>query len=531
MTTTTVPPVLKIYWTDIGAGKIQRSDLDGSDVEDLVVRTSRTEDSVSDFRGPQGLAIDPVAAKMYWVNIDPDEPGNPDIARIQRANLDGSAIEDVITTEQDGPRDIAFGGSTIYWFNRHVNDLRQAGRDGSNIRTVINLNFASSGDHIGIAADTTTDTLYLATGDMILRLDLVTRTSERLVADRSLVRGIALDIPAAKMYWADGGADKLQRANLDGTDVEDVVVDVLNPQRVALDLTAGKIYWTDSGPRYGASDSRIQRADLDGSNVETLISGLDLPQGIAIAPDLPPSPLPLPPSDLTATAVSPFRINLSWTDESDNEDGFEIERSTPDPGGPFSFLTNVGPDVTTHPDGGLAPDTQYCYRVRAFNMFGVSAWTNIACDTTFPIPTTTLPPTTTTAVPPTTSAPLTTTTVPPTTTTGPPEPDVDIWGDPCDCNPSSSICDPTDFPTFQLEIAVEGNGIVIPDPGRTTRTAGELVRLTAIPDDGWAFLTWRTSGLPHSIQRKVPPISNSTDPSLLHLMEDDILVTAVFVLV
>ncbi|MDQ7054058.1 MAG: fibronectin type III domain-containing protein, partial [candidate division KSB1 bacterium] len=41
-----------------------------------------------------------------------------------------------------------------------------------------------------------------------------------------------------------------------------------------------------------------------------------------------PNP-PAAPSNLTATAVSTSQIDLSWTDNSNNEDGFKIERKDP----------------------------------------------------------------------------------------------------------------------------------------------------------------------------------------------------------
>jgi glucose/arabinose dehydrogenase len=48
------------------------------------------------------------------------------------------------------------------------------------------------------------------------------------------------------MYWADAGADKIQRANLDGSGIENLVTTGIgNPFGIALDLSAGKIYWTD----------------------------------------------------------------------------------------------------------------------------------------------------------------------------------------------------------------------------------------------------------------------------------------------
>ena len=79
--------------------------------------------------------------------------------------------------------------------------------------------------------------------------------------------GIALDVVRRKMYWTDIAGDKIQRANLDGTKIEDVVTTgLLFPNDIAVDAAGGKIYWTDWGTR------KIQRANLDGSNVQDLVT-------------------------------------------------------------------------------------------------------------------------------------------------------------------------------------------------------------------------------------------------------------------
>ncbi len=51
---------------------------------------------------------------------------------------------------------------------------------------------------------------------------------------------------AGKMYWTDFDADKIQRADLDGANVEDLVTGLTDPFGIALDPAAGKIYWTVS---------------------------------------------------------------------------------------------------------------------------------------------------------------------------------------------------------------------------------------------------------------------------------------------
>ncbi|MCI0339069.1 MAG: Ig-like domain-containing protein [Acidobacteria bacterium] len=90
--------------------------------------------------------------------------------------------------------------------------------------------------------------------------------------------------------------------------------------------------------------------------------------------------LPSAPSDLTAAASSSSQIDLSWTDNSPNENIFRIERSTN--GTSFAQIGSVGAGVTTYSDTGLTANTIYYYRVRANNSAGNSAYTNTASATT-----------------------------------------------------------------------------------------------------------------------------------------------------
>jgi len=85
-----------------------------------------------------------------------------------------------------------------------------------------------------------------------------------------------------------------------------------------------------------------------------------------------PAP-PFPPSNLVASAASTSLINLSWTDNSNFEGGFKIERWN---GAGYTHINTVGPDIRTYGDSGLASSTTYIYRVRAFNSVGDSAYSN-----------------------------------------------------------------------------------------------------------------------------------------------------------
>jgi len=81
---------------------------------------------------------------------------------------------------------------------------------------------------------------------------------------------------------------------------------------------------------------------------------------------------PAAPSGLTAAAVATNRINLTWIDNSSNEDGFNLERSTN--GGNYTTVGMVAAGVTNYSDIGLLTGTTYYYRVQAFR----SCWGNSA---------------------------------------------------------------------------------------------------------------------------------------------------------
>jgi len=83
-----------------------------------------------------------------------------------------------------------------------------------------------------------------------------------------------------------------------------------------------------------------------------------------------------PPTNLSATKLSGSDVGLAWTDNSQTEDGYIIERR-PFVGG-YKEITTVGPGVTNYNDSGLAKK-RYTYRVRAFNAAaGNSAYSNEA---------------------------------------------------------------------------------------------------------------------------------------------------------
>jgi Divergent InlB B-repeat domain len=84
---------------------------------------------------------------------------------------------------------------------------------------------------------------------------------------------------------------------------------------------------------------------------------------------------------IAQTSVYAASFQLTWSDNSSNEDGFNIERKTGS-AGTFSRIATVGSNTTSYVNSNLADNTTYCYRVSAFNSAGASAYTSEVCGTT-----------------------------------------------------------------------------------------------------------------------------------------------------
>lgn len=86
-----------------------------------------------------------------------------------------------------------------------------------------------------------------------------------------------------------------------------------------------------------------------------------------------PSNLPAAPSALNAVGLTYKKVALSWTDNSNNETGFELSRST-DPLTGFVSIAKVGANITNFEDSTVEASTKYYYRVRAINANGESSY-------------------------------------------------------------------------------------------------------------------------------------------------------------
>ncbi|GAA6108823.1 low-density lipoprotein receptor-related protein 4 isoform X1, partial [Tachysurus ichikawai] len=106
--------------------------------------------------------------------------------------------------------------------------------------------------------------------------------SEYTLLLNNLENAIALDFHHSKelVFWSDVTLDRIMKANLNGSNVEEVVSTGLeSPGGLAIDWIHDKLYWTDSGT------SRIEVANLDGSHRKVLIwESMEKPRAIALHP-------------------------------------------------------------------------------------------------------------------------------------------------------------------------------------------------------------------------------------------------------
>ncbi|NVJ00077.1 cadherin-like domain-containing protein [Myxococcus sp. AM009] len=198
----TDPVTRTLFYTRDSA--IVRADSDGANPVDVVANGGY----------PSGLAVDSTNRKLYWSDFNG--------SRVMRAELDGSNPTQIVGGI-DSPSAIAFDvpNDKAYVITYNNTRLVRFNLDGTNLETVAS-NLGGLG--VGLAVDSSGGKLYYSTrGNSIYVANLDGSSVTPLVANQTTVHGIAIDVSAGRLYWADWLGTALRSANLaDGGDIQDV---------------------------------------------------------------------------------------------------------------------------------------------------------------------------------------------------------------------------------------------------------------------------------------------------------------------
>uniref|UniRef100_A0AAY4CI19 Low-density lipoprotein receptor-related protein 4 n=1 Tax=Denticeps clupeoides TaxID=299321 RepID=A0AAY4CI19_9TELE len=176
-----------VFWSDVTLDRIMKANLNGSNVEEVVS---------TGLESPGGLAIDWIHDKLYWTDSG--------TSRIEVANLDGTHRKVLLWKSMEKPRAIALHPieGKIYWTDwGNTPRIEYSNMDGSN---------------------------------------------RRIIADTHLFwpNGLTIDYAGHRMYWVDAKHHVIERADLDGKNRKAVISHGL-PHPFAITVFEDSLYWTD----------------------------------------------------------------------------------------------------------------------------------------------------------------------------------------------------------------------------------------------------------------------------------------------
>uniref|UniRef100_A0AAY4AKV7 Nidogen-2 n=1 Tax=Denticeps clupeoides TaxID=299321 RepID=A0AAY4AKV7_9TELE len=100
--------------------------------------------------------------------------------------------------------------------------------------------------------------------------------------DLNSVEGIAVDEARRRMFWVDSTLDKIETANLDGSNRQVLFnTDLVNPRPIVVDSSSGMLFWTD----WNRESPKIERSTVEGHNRRVLVrEGIGLPNALTYDP-------------------------------------------------------------------------------------------------------------------------------------------------------------------------------------------------------------------------------------------------------
>ena len=289
----------RLFFLDLGAGRVLSANPDGSDLKNIVLEGRRL---------PDGIVVDAEAGHIYWTNMGGLKSND---GSIERADLEGKNVTHIVPPGGTfTPKQLQLDkkNGKLYWCDREGMRVMRCNMDGSHVETLVDTSQGDSrpgGDArkwcVGIALDVPGGKLYWtqkgpdnAGQGRIFRTNLEIPKGQT-PADRGDIEilfdnlpepiDLDLDLGNRMMYWTDRGdpprGNTVNRAPMDPApgnrkDPEVLITHLMEAIGLALDLKGGRMFLTDLG-------GSVYSANLDGSNEKTLLFAEGNLTGIAYA--------------------------------------------------------------------------------------------------------------------------------------------------------------------------------------------------------------------------------------------------------
>jgi DNA-binding beta-propeller fold protein YncE len=289
----------RLFFLDLGAGRVLSANPDGSDLQTIVSEGRRL---------PDGIIVDAEAGHIYWTNMGNLKEND---GSIERADLNGKNLKHIVPPGGTfTPKQLQLDkkNGKLYWCDREGMRVTRCNLDGSKIETLVDT---SQGDSrpgpdatkwcVGIALDVPGGKLYwtqkgqdnagqgriLCANIEIPKGQTAANRQDIEVLYENLPEPIDLDLdPESRiMYWTDRGdpprGNTVNRAPLDAAsgsrkDPEIIFTHLMEGIGLALDLKNGRMFFTDFA-------GTVYSANLDGTNAKTLLFAEGNLTGIAYA--------------------------------------------------------------------------------------------------------------------------------------------------------------------------------------------------------------------------------------------------------
>ncbi|NWF91108.1 MAG: putative Ig domain-containing protein, partial [Ignavibacteriaceae bacterium] len=337
---------------------------------------------------PSGMTINASSGLIHWI---PSAAGNFNVTVVASNGVNPNASQSFTINVQETPAipgnliavlsSVKLNHVNLTWQDNSTNELgfileRKVG-DSTSAASYFVIDTVSAGVTAfedSTLADTTTYTYRVKAYNLFLESGYSNQASVNTILS-SLNAPSVLNanlspskVNHALLSWQDNSTNELgfilERKVGDSSSVEPfVLIDSLASNTISYeDSTLADT--TTYTYRVKAYNSFLESDYSNVASVSTILSNIVSPSGLTAV--------------LSSTKVN--RAIVAWQDNSTNELGFVLERKLGDSGSaePFSILDSLAAGTTSFEDSTLADTTTYTYRVKAFNSFTESEYSNMA---------------------------------------------------------------------------------------------------------------------------------------------------------